>query len=667
MAIVLRMVSADGKKVIMKSLPGLPTRIKVPAGAKVDVTENGQTKTLAQYVNEHSNRSEHEAVLHDSGVTVETVDSWETAEAWADSLAGSPDNQQWFSDASEGGESKVLGLGTTALLVGGVVAAGAVYGVTELTKDDKDTTPPLAPSGLDLAAEDDAGRSDSDNITNKTADLTISGTAEAGASVELFNGTVSLGTVTAGADGKFTKDVTLTAGASHAITARATDSAGNASSLSTVLQIGVDGTAPAAPSALDLADADDSGAPKDDITNKITDLTITGTAEANSTVELFSGTTSLGTVVAAANGTFSKDVTLAAGVNEITARATDTAGNLGAASPVLKVTVDTTGPAAPTNLDLAAVDDTGPSNSDNVTGKTTALTVSGVAEPNATIEYFDGTTSLGTVVAAANGVFTKDLTLGNGPHDITTRATDVAGNVGAASEVLRITVDGTPPAAPTGLDLLAEDDKGFSDSDNITNQTSGLTIVGSAEAGSSVQLLAGTATLGVVTAGADGTFRLDNISLAVGTYDITAKATDADGNVGPVSGAFTIRVDTTAPNAPTGLDLAAADDNGASNSDNITSQTSGLTITGNAEAGSRIELFDGTTSLGTVLVDANGLFTTDVALGLGEHDITAKATDAAGNVGAASSVLDITIVASATLLSADIDHLSLASSSHTFG
>ncbi|MCF8472958.1 MAG: hypothetical protein K9G27_09225, partial [Sphingomonadaceae bacterium] len=45
------------------------------------------------------------------------------------------------------------------------------------------------------------------------------------------------------------------------------------------------------------------------------------------------------------------------------------------------------------------------------------------------------------------------------------------------------------------------------------------------------------------------------------------------------------------PAAPTVLDLAAADDTGASNSDNVTSQTSGLTITGRSEANARVELF----------------------------------------------------------------------------
>jgi hypothetical protein len=69
-------------------------------------------------------------------------------------------------------------------------------------------------------------------------------------------------------------------------------------------------------------------------------LTISGTAEANARVELFNGTTFLGTTTAnATTGAFSLDVTLAFGPRSITARATDVAGNVGDASIPLVITV----------------------------------------------------------------------------------------------------------------------------------------------------------------------------------------------------------------------------------------------------------------------------------------------------------------------------------------
>lgn len=163
--------------------------------------------------------------------------------------------------------------------------------------------------------------------------------------------------------------------------------------------------------------------------------------------------------------------------------------------------------------------------------------------------------------------------------------------------------DTTPPAAPTGLALAAADDSGASNSDRVTNQTSALTITGSAEANSTVTVKDGSTTLGTATADGTGKFTLD-VSLAAGTHSITASAKDAAGNAGPDSTALAITVDTTAPAAPTALALAAADDTGVSSSDGITSQTSGLTITGNAEANSTVTVKDGSVTLGTAIAIA---------------------------------------------------------------
>lgn len=587
MAIVLRIVSADGKKTIMKSLPGLPSHIKVPAGARVEVTEDERTVSLAQYVNEHANRDNRDETLATAKVVVETVGEWQTAEMWLDSLAtpgSETSSERWFTTADDDNGGSFAGFELDALLIGGTVAAGAAYGVYELTKNSKpkDVIAPVAPSALDLATDDDTGSSNSDNIISKTTGLTISGIAEAGAEVELFNGSVSLGKV-----------------------------------------------------------------------------------------------------IANAQGSFSKDIDLAAGPHNISALATDAAGNVSAAATPLRIIVDTTVPPVPAGLDLDAADDSGSSNSDNVTGKTTALTITGTAEAGAIVELFDGSTSLGTVTAGSTGSFSKDVSLANGTHSITAKAGDVAGNASAGSTPLEITVDGTPPPAPLGIDLAAEDDTGFSNSDNITSKTSGLTIAGNAEPGASVQLFAGTANLGIVTADANGNFGLENVSLAVGTYAITAQATDANGNVGPTSPVLSITIDTAAPAAPSGLDLAASDDDGNSNSDNVTSKGSGLTISGTAEGSSTVELFDGNTRLGSVAAAADGTFSLDISLALGSHQITAKATDAAGNAGTASSALEVTVTASSQSLGfvqdestaalhlsanpVELGHAGLFDNSNTFG
>ena len=89
----------------------------------------------------------------------------------------------------------------------------------------------------------------------------------------------------------------------------------------------------------------DSGMVGDGITNDNT-LTLTGTAEANSTVKVYDGATLLGTATANGSGAWSyTTAALADGAHSLTATATDAAGNTGAASSALSVTVDTTAPA----------------------------------------------------------------------------------------------------------------------------------------------------------------------------------------------------------------------------------------------------------------------------------------------------------------------------------
>ena len=459
MAIILRITSADGKKVMTKALPALPANVKVPAGARADVIdpETKQETTLARWINDHSAdrqraRGDHPEQGRDY-VRVETTD-WDTAEAWFAALPASPDaprtqSDNWYASSKGEEPTEVAGLDLQTVLIGTAVGGAAAFGVYELTKGSKtkDKIAPAAPSGLDLAADDDTGTLTTDNITTKTTGLTISGTAEAGSRVELFDGTTSLGTVTAGANGAFTKDVDLAAGP-HAITARATDLAGNVSEPATPIVVQVDTTAPSAPNTLVLATADDTGSSQTDgVTNRTSALTITGRADAGSVVELFDGTTSLGTATAAADGSFTRDISLTEGIHQITARSTDTAGNAGAVSTAIQITVDVTLPLAPTGLDLSAEDDNGSSNSDNVTSTKSGLTITGSAEPGSVVSLFDSTSPLGAVVAGSNGIFSFEATLAVGVHSITAKANDLAGNLSPSSAGISITIVQSPTEA----------------------------------------------------------------------------------------------------------------------------------------------------------------------------------------------------------------------------
>ena len=176
-----------------------------------------------------------------------------------------PADEGLASDAGAGGGGgTMLGVlgGLLAVGVGAAAASGGGGGksATPPAPPAPDTTPPPAPTGLALAAADDSGLSSSDRVTNVTQGLTITGNAEANARVELFNGETSLGTTTANASGAFSIDVTLPADATHNITARATDAAGNVGASSAALTITIDTQAPAAPTLAPISGGLVSGA-----------------------------------------------------------------------------------------------------------------------------------------------------------------------------------------------------------------------------------------------------------------------------------------------------------------------------------------------------------------------------------------------------------------------
>ena len=66
----------------------------------------------------------------------------------------------------------------------------------------------------------------------------------------------------------------------------------------------------------------------------------------------------------------------------------------------------------------------------------------------------------------------------------------------------------------------------------------------------------------------------------------------------------------------------------------------GLNLTGTAEANSVVNVYDGTTQIGTATANSSGVWGyTTGTLATGSHSLTARATDAAGNTGASSAMV----------------------------
>lgn len=336
----------------------------------------------------------------------------------------------------------------------------------------------------------------------------------------------------------------------------------------------VDTTAPAAPTALDLAQIDDSGVTTDNLTSQTNNLTISGTAEVAGTVQLFDDADNDGVIDAGelkASGTSAQfatglDINLSGeGVHNIKAKVTDVAGNESLASTALAITIDSSAPTAPTAITLTPSGGTVVANTMNGTNTAMdfgATIVAGEATGGRAEFYVNGVL-IGTDNSIGAGDTTVSYTTSDGsPTAAELQAAIAAGGVVtvklydlANNEVTgtgpTLTRDIVAPSAPAGLDLAAADDDGISNSDNSTSRTTGLTISGTADAGTTITLfkdngngeIDGGEFLGTAVADGSGEWNLDiDLAYSAAPYHLRAIATDAVGNASTASTALDVSV-----------------------------------------------------------------------------------------------------------------------------
>ena len=510
-----------------------------------------------------------------------------------------------------------------------------------------DTTAP-APAG-DIVVSDNVGSSQGPLLNGQTTDdntPTLTGTAEAGATVRVYDGSVLLGSVTAGADGRWSFTTPALNNGSHTLSVTVTDAAGNVSPATSGFVINV--AAGIAPTSSTLEITDDSSPTlrtlPDGASTRDTTPTLSGLAGANELVTLYNGTTVLGSTLADASGQWSfTPAALPDGSYAFRAVATDAAGNT-ASSVTLTITIDTVLPAAAGDL-LLSSDTITPIATNGATRDTTPV-FSGSAEPGSVITVRDGTTVLGSAIADSDGrwSFTTPA-LSEGNHTLTTTVTDAAGNTGPASAPLQLTVDITAPEAITDLQVF--DDAGDSQvelAQNATTDDNTPVLSGSGEPGASVSIYDGNVLLGVALVDVNGSWQFTTPALSNGAHSLTVTSTDAAGNTGPASAPFALNVQADLPPATTPLEATGTGDNTLQPlTDGATTRSDEITLSGVSTPGNLITLFDGTTEIGSVVADSNGQWSFALrSLFQGLHSFYLRTTDAAGNV-TQSAPLNITV------------------------
>jgi peptidoglycan/xylan/chitin deacetylase (PgdA/CDA1 family) len=287
-----------------------------------------------------------------------------------------------------------------------------------------------------------------DGATVSGSGVTISATASddgAVSQVQFLVGSTVVGTDTT-APYSIAWDSTSVPDGSVAITARATDSSGNvATSAAVTVSVRNDTTAPGV--ALT--------APADGATVSGTNVPISATAtdgSAVSQVEFLVGSTVVGTDTTAPYSIAWDSTSVPDGNVAITAKATDSSGNVGTSAAVtVSVRNDTTAPSVTVTAPVAGA---------TVSG--TSVPISATAtdgSPIIQVQFLVGATIVGTDTTAPYSITWDSTTVPDGNVAITARATDSSGNVGTSSAVtasVRNTVG--PTVANASLEADANGD-----------------------------------------------------------------------------------------------------------------------------------------------------------------------------------------------------------------
>ena len=431
------------------------------------------------------------------------------------------------------------------------------------------------------------------------------------AKVEFFNGSVKLGE---DLSSPYSFSWNNVAAGNYILTAKATDNTGL---VTTSAPVSISVKAALAPSVTITAPAM--------ATTYIAPANINITANASDTdgtiskVEFFNGTTRLGEDLSNPYSFAWNNV--ATGNYNLTAKATD---NTGLVTTSATVSITVKAPAAPT------VAITSPAANANFIAPATISITANAADADGTIakvEFFNGSVKLGEDLSSPYSLNWNNVAAGN--YILTAKATDNTGLVNTSATV-NVTVKA--PVAPTVSLTSPAANTSFTAPATIAINANAADVDGTI---AKVEFYHGTTKLGEDLT---SPYSYNWSNVAVGTYTLTAKATD---NIGLITTSAALILTVKAPVAPVVAITAPTA---------ATSFTAPVTVTISATATdadgtiSKVEFFNGTTKLGEDMTAPYAYNWINVPAGT--YSLTAKATDNTGRA-TSSAIVNITVKAPA--------------------
>jgi hypothetical protein len=268
--------------------------------------------------------------------------------------------------------------------------------------------------------------------------------------------------------------------------------------------------------------------------------------------------------------------------------------------------------------------------------------LTGTGEPGAEVEIVVDGQVVGKTTVGSDGrwSFAADLP-DPGDYEVSVQQVDAGGQVVAASEPVTLTITAaSEEASPTAeaTEVAEAPATGVAptlDSPGADVAAGQVTLTGSGEPGSQVQVIVDGEPAGKATVDSQGQWSLPIDLPDPGEHSISVQSLDDSGAGGAASQTMTVTVgEAAAGGAIPTVDLPG---------DELTSGK--VTLTGTGEPGSEVQVLVDGQPVGKVTVDSEGKWSLPTELATaGEHEIRVQSVDDSGKVVAASDNVQLTVV-----------------------
>lgn len=272
------------------------------------------------------------------------------------------------------------------------------------------------------------------------------------------------------------------------------------------------------------------------------------------------------------------------------------------AAPTVAATVGLPGAAAPVITVAGAAVQAGP------------YAIQGTGSPGSLVEVLVNGASVGTATVDGDGAWSLPTTLEAGAAEIVARAVNEAGAVIIEGEPVALEVGAAAAGGGTGSGAsgVAAEVAVPTFTLPAGDLTGGPNVLsGTGTPGTAVRVTIGGVDAGIAVVGPDGSWTLDAI-LADGQQEVVVEAVDASGAVLAAAEPVTV-------NVVGGLGVTLAEP-----AEGAELQPGPVTISGQGQAGTVLEILNGDLVLGEVTIGPDGTWTTEVPLEAGTSAISVR-------------------------------------------